>query len=242
MIIFPFQHYFFFFLELISVAFRLLSLYIYHEVIPKASPSSVNFLTFYQCHHLQEVFPVAPSLLLLRSAGHLSLSMPGSSVVLSLGSGAFFLPHPQLVYAIILHSSPLSRKGHLFWVLILEGLVRLHRAIQLQLLRHYWLGHRLGLLCYTPTCLCVHLGIVIFWPSGPLVKPWCLSCFILPWTPCLVIWCPLPRLPPLHYVLFPGIFALKLFQVQLWENMLSVSIRINLSLRLLSTMCLIHLN
>ena len=94
----------------------------------------------------------------------------------------------------------------------------------------------------TPTCLCVHLGIVIFWPSGPLAKPWCLSCLILPWTPCLVIWCPLPRLPPLHYVLFPGIFALKLFQVQLWENMLSVSIRINLSLRLLSTMCLIHLN
>ena len=130
MIIFPFQHYFFFFLELISVAFRLLSLYIYHEVIPKASPSSVNFLTFYQCHHLQEVFPVAPSLLLLRSAGHLSLSMPGSSVVLSLGSGAFFLPHPQLVYAIILHSSPLSRKGHLFWVLILEGLVGLHRTVR----------------------------------------------------------------------------------------------------------------
>ena len=127
MIIFPFQHYFFFFLELISVAFSLLSLYIYHEVIPKASPSSVNFLTFYQCHHLQEVFPVAPSLLLLRSAGHLSLSMPGSSVVLSLGSGAFFLPHPQLVYAIILHSSPLSRKGHLFWVLILEVLIGLYR-------------------------------------------------------------------------------------------------------------------
>ena len=39
-------------------------------------------------------------------------------------------------------------KGHLFWVLVLEGLVRLHRTIQLQLLQHYWLGHRLGLLCY----------------------------------------------------------------------------------------------
>lgn len=53
----------------------------------------------------------------------------------------------------------------------------------------------------TPTCLCVHLGIVIFWPSGPLVKPWCLSCLILPHrTPCLVTWCPLPRLPPLHHV------------------------------------------
>ena len=31
-------------------------------------------------------------------------------------------------------------------VLVLEGLIRLHRTIQLQLLQHYWLGHRLGLL------------------------------------------------------------------------------------------------
>ena len=28
-------------------------------------------------------------------------------------------------------------------MLVLEGLVGLHRAIQLQLLQHYWLGHRL---------------------------------------------------------------------------------------------------
>ena len=30
-----------------------------------------------------------------------------------------------------------------FWVLVLKGLVGLHRTIQLQLLQHYWLGHRL---------------------------------------------------------------------------------------------------
>ena len=30
-------------------------------------------------------------------------------------------------------------------MLVLEGLVGLHRNIQLQLLQHYWLGHRLGL-------------------------------------------------------------------------------------------------
>ena len=29
-------------------------------------------------------------------------------------------------------------------MLVLEGLVGLHRTIQLQLLKHYWLGHRLG--------------------------------------------------------------------------------------------------
>ena len=34
------------------------------------------------------------------------------------------------------HSSPLWWKGHLFWVLVLEGLVSLHKAIQLQLLWH----------------------------------------------------------------------------------------------------------
>ena len=32
-------------------------------------------------------------------------------------------------------------------MLVLEGLVCLHRTIQLQLLQHYWLGHRLGLPC-----------------------------------------------------------------------------------------------
>ena len=34
----------------------------------------------------------------------------------------------------------------LFWVLVLKGLVGLHRTVQLQLLQHYWLRHRLGLL------------------------------------------------------------------------------------------------
>ena len=43
---------------------------------------------------------------------------------------------------LLLHSSPLCWKGHLFGVLILEGLVGLHRTIQLQLLQPqpYWLG------------------------------------------------------------------------------------------------------
>ena len=29
-------------------------------------------------------------------------------------------------------------------MLVLKGLVVLHRTVQLQLLQHYWLGHRLG--------------------------------------------------------------------------------------------------
>ena len=54
---------------------------------------------------------------------------------------------------LLLHSSPISWKGHLFRVLVLEGLVGLHRTIQLQLLQHYWLGHRLRLLWYRMVCL-----------------------------------------------------------------------------------------
>ena len=42
-------------------------------------------------------------------------------------------------------SAPLWWKWHLFFlVLVLEGLIGHHRTIQLQLLQHYWLGHRLG--------------------------------------------------------------------------------------------------
>ena len=39
-----------------------------------------------------------------------------------------------------------DEKDIFFLVLVLEGLVGLHRTIQLQLLKLYWLGHRLGLL------------------------------------------------------------------------------------------------
>ena len=41
---------------------------------------------------------------------------------------------------LLLHSSPLWWKGHLFGVLILEGLVGLHRIVQFQLLQHYLSG------------------------------------------------------------------------------------------------------
>ena len=38
-------------------------------------------------------------------------------------------------------------------MLVLEGLIGLHRNIHLQLLQHYWLGHRPGLLWYWMVCL-----------------------------------------------------------------------------------------
>ena len=54
---------------------------------------------------------------------------------------------------LLLHSSALWWKGHLFGVLVLKGLVGLHRTIQLQLLQCYWSGFRLGLLWYWMVCL-----------------------------------------------------------------------------------------
>ena len=52
-----------------------------------------------------------------------------------------------------LHFNPLWWIRHLFWVLVLGGLVGLHRIIQLQCLQHQWLGHRLGLLWCWMVCL-----------------------------------------------------------------------------------------
>ena len=54
---------------------------------------------------------------------------------------------------LLLHSNPLWWKGHLFWVLVLEGLVGPVRTVQFQLLQHFWLGHRLGLPWYWMVCL-----------------------------------------------------------------------------------------
>ena len=52
---------------------------------------------------------------------------------------------------LLLDSSPLWWKGYFFGVLVLKGLVGLHRTIQL--LQRYWLGHRLGSLWYWMVCL-----------------------------------------------------------------------------------------
>ena len=54
---------------------------------------------------------------------------------------------------LLLHFSPLYWKGHLFGVLVLKGLEGLHKTVQLQLLQHYWLGYRPGLLWYWIVCL-----------------------------------------------------------------------------------------
>ena len=65
-------------------------------------------------------------------------------------------------------------KGHLFWVLVLEDLVGLHRTIQLPLLRHYWLGYRLGLPWYWMVCLGNKQIILSFLRFHPSTASWTL--------------------------------------------------------------------
>ena len=82
----------------------------------------------------------------------------------SLCPASFLIPRPNLPVTcswlflpvldfLLLHSSPLWWKGHLLGVLVLEGPAGLHRNVQLQLLQHYWLEHRLRLLWYWMVCL-----------------------------------------------------------------------------------------
>ena len=64
---------------------------------------------------------------------------------------------------LLLHSSPLWWKGHLWQVLVLEGFLGLHRTVQLQLLQHCWSEHRLGLLWYWIICLGNGTSFCHFW-------------------------------------------------------------------------------
>ena len=76
---------------------------------------------------------------------------------ISLCPASFYTPRPNLPFTPGVSWLPPFAfqfpimKGHLFWVLVLEGLVGLHRTIQL--LQHYWSEHRLGLPWYWMVCL-----------------------------------------------------------------------------------------
>ena len=70
----------------------------------------------------------------------------------SLCPASFHIPRPNLPVIpgvsglpTCAFQSPIM-KGHLLGVLVLEGLVGLHRTVPLQLLQRYGSGHRLGLL------------------------------------------------------------------------------------------------
>ena len=78
----------------------------------------------------------------------------GNSI--SLGPASFHTPRPNLPVSwlpIFCIPVPYNEKDIFFWVLVLKNLVSLRRTVQLQLLQHYWWGHRLGLPWYWVVCL-----------------------------------------------------------------------------------------
>ena len=78
---------------------------------------------------------------------------------ISLCPPSFLTPRPKLLVTPDISwlpnfgfQSPIMKRTFLC-VLVLEGLVGLQRTVQLQLLQHYCLGHRLGLSCNWMVCL-----------------------------------------------------------------------------------------
>ena len=70
---------------------------------------------------------------------------------ISLCPASFRIPRPNLPVTprvswlpTFAFQSPIMKRTSFLCVLVLKGLVGLHRTIQLQLLQHYWLVHRLG--------------------------------------------------------------------------------------------------
>ena len=114
-----------------------------------------------------------------------------------------------VLISLILHSSPLWWKGHLFWVLVLEGLVGLHRTVQLQLLLHYSLGHRPGLLWYSMDCLGnEQKSFLHFWDcTQVMVFTLAISCLTtsnLPWFMDLTFQVPMQNFSLQHQILLPS--------------------------------------
>ena len=68
------------------------------------------------------------------------------------------------------HSNPLWWKAYLSLLLVLEGLIGLHRTVQLWLLRHQWLRHRLGLLWYWMVCLGNEPILLLPWKRTDIIQ------------------------------------------------------------------------
>ena len=82
-----------------------------------------------------------------------------AKLFISLYHASFHTPRPNLPVTpgvswlpTFAFQSPIVKRIF-FEVLVLKGLVGLHRMVQLRLLQHSWLGHRLGLLWYWMVCL-----------------------------------------------------------------------------------------
>ena len=82
-----------------------------------------------------------------------------AKTLFSLCPGSFCTPRPNLpCYSRCFLTSyfcipvPYNEKDIFWGVLVLKGLVGLHRTVQLQFLQCYWSGHKLGLPWYWMVC------------------------------------------------------------------------------------------
>ena len=102
--------------------------------------------------------------LLQNSLSHCPASFCTPRPNLPVSRGVYWLPTFAL-------QSPRMKKTSSL-VLILEGLVGLHRTVQLQLLQRYWSGHRLGLLWYWMVCLERNRGHSVILQTASECCPW----------------------------------------------------------------------
>ena len=99
---------------------------------------------------------------------------------ISLCPASFCIPRPNLpvtpgVYWLPTFAFKSDIMKRTSFLLVLAGLEGLHRTIQLQLLQHYWLGHRLGLPWYWMVCLGNRDHSVIF----ETASKYCISDFFV---------------------------------------------------------------
>ena len=112
----------------------------------------ISVLTIWWCPRVQSSFVLLQRVFAMTSA----FSWQNS---ISPCPASFHTPRPNLPVTsdvswlpTFAFQSPIMKRTF-FWMLVLEDLVGLHRIIQLQLLQHYWLEHRLELLWYWMVCL-----------------------------------------------------------------------------------------
>jgi len=114
------------------------------------SEFGIDHLVMSMCKVISYVVEKGGSLWLVYSLGRILLTFALLHFVLQ---GQTCLLLQASLDFLFLPSNPLWWKGHLFLLLVLEGLIGLHRTGQLHLLWHQWLGHRLGLLWCWMVCL-----------------------------------------------------------------------------------------
>ena len=133
-----------------TVSSQLCFCWLYRAYSLSSSKNTINFilvLTIWWC-------PRVESSLVLLEEGVCCDQCVLLAKLFSLCPASFCTPRPNLPVTAVISWLPAFSfqspiwKGHLFWLLFLEGLVGLHRTVQLQLFQHYWLGCRLGLLWY----------------------------------------------------------------------------------------------